>query len=238
MSRAKPATRQNTRHAAFNAVLLTTELLENILQHLPTRDLLLSQRVSRKWRSIISQSADPQQQLSMLPREAEFAWEFLKAPDGPEGPRRLMKVPLETYRQKRDELRERGGDRVFQSGVRNTLLCKDYGDEGMNISLEYFPAEYIELKRDLAALHKQGEPSASWRKMYLTQPTSLECYGFHNLFEGGALNAITGYPDGVKAGDIASEMVRNGVKGKDYFFHTTECLFPLEREVDMKTIEW
>lgn len=34
--------------ATFETVLATTELLENILRYLPTKDLLLAQRVSKK----------------------------------------------------------------------------------------------------------------------------------------------------------------------------------------------
>jgi hypothetical protein len=57
-------------------VFLTTELVENILGHLPMRDLLLAQRVSRKWAGIIKKSLPMQQTLYFKPREAHFSWRY------------------------------------------------------------------------------------------------------------------------------------------------------------------
>ncbi|KAK5712169.1 hypothetical protein LTR17_018075 [Elasticomyces elasticus] len=42
--------------ASVDPVLLTTELLEGLLHLLPMRDLLLAQRVSRKFRDVIGRS--------------------------------------------------------------------------------------------------------------------------------------------------------------------------------------
>lgn len=65
-----------TRHSLFDAVFLTTELLENVLRHLPMKDLLLAQRVSRKWSGVIKQSKELQQALFFVPQEAEVGWEL------------------------------------------------------------------------------------------------------------------------------------------------------------------
>ncbi|KXT09269.1 hypothetical protein AC579_2127 [Pseudocercospora musae] len=59
---------------AADAVLSTTELLESILEHLPMKDLLLNQRVCKKWQAVVSQSPYLQQKLFFQPREAQFKW--------------------------------------------------------------------------------------------------------------------------------------------------------------------
>ncbi|KAK0884278.1 hypothetical protein LTR87_001907 [Friedmanniomyces endolithicus] len=62
----QPNERMSNQAHASNAVLLTTELLENILRSLPAKDLLLAQRVSPKWRDVITRSRQLQQQLSVI----------------------------------------------------------------------------------------------------------------------------------------------------------------------------
>ena len=62
----QPNERTSNQAHASNAVLLTTELLENILRSLPAKDLLLAQRVSLKWRDVIAGSRQLQQLLSVL----------------------------------------------------------------------------------------------------------------------------------------------------------------------------
>ncbi|KAF7195314.1 hypothetical protein HII31_03206 [Pseudocercospora fuligena] len=56
------------------AVFATTELLENILRYLPMKDLLLDQRVCKKWQAVILRSKEMQQQLFFQPREAQHKW--------------------------------------------------------------------------------------------------------------------------------------------------------------------
>lgn len=67
-------TRNARKAALYNAVFLTTELLENILEQLPMRDLLLAQRVCRKWKAVIEGSEYMQQLLYLKPAEAKFCW--------------------------------------------------------------------------------------------------------------------------------------------------------------------
>ena len=69
-------TQSATVESLHNAVFLTTELLENILGHLPMRDLLLAQRVSRRWAEAINKSVPMQQTLFFKPREADFCWRY------------------------------------------------------------------------------------------------------------------------------------------------------------------
>ena len=61
----------------MNAVFQTTELLELILSFLPTKNLLLSQRVCTKWQADIAKSKPLQQALFFTPREEvsiRIAW--------------------------------------------------------------------------------------------------------------------------------------------------------------------
>lgn len=61
-------TRNMSRIAAATAVFMTTELLENILWFLPMKDLLLNQRVCRKWQVVIEDTPRLQQSLFFRPR--------------------------------------------------------------------------------------------------------------------------------------------------------------------------
>ncbi|KAK1059774.1 hypothetical protein LTR12_000910 [Friedmanniomyces endolithicus] len=80
----QPNERMSNQASASNAVLLTTELLENILRSLPAKDLLLAQRVSLKWRDVIAGSRQLQRQLSViLPPATPCYGMEMKEPDEP-----------------------------------------------------------------------------------------------------------------------------------------------------------
>ena len=52
---------------AASTVFGTYELLENILHALPTRDILLGQRVNRDWRDVVKRSHKLQRALFIMP---------------------------------------------------------------------------------------------------------------------------------------------------------------------------
>ena len=54
-----------------DTVFETTELLESILFQLPTRDLLLGQRVSKRWQAVIGISRKLQRALFLEPVKGE-----------------------------------------------------------------------------------------------------------------------------------------------------------------------
>lgn len=54
---------------------MTTELLESILRFLPMKDLLLAQRVSHKWKAVITGNTELQQLLFMAPKESTSRWQ-------------------------------------------------------------------------------------------------------------------------------------------------------------------
>jgi hypothetical protein len=59
---------------AVEKVLGTVELFEHILQFLPFKDLLHSQRVSRQWKATIDTSLPLQQALFFQPAKSKYAW--------------------------------------------------------------------------------------------------------------------------------------------------------------------
>jgi hypothetical protein len=61
---------QKSLNPARQAVLNTTELLENILSYLPFQDLFVFQRVSRQWGAAISAAPGLQQKMFLRPQSA------------------------------------------------------------------------------------------------------------------------------------------------------------------------
>lgn len=67
-------------HTTFVNVWAVTEIAENILAHLPMKDLLLAQRVSKAWQELITSSPALQELLFMRPRQSKATQNVL--PDG------------------------------------------------------------------------------------------------------------------------------------------------------------
>lgn len=151
-------------------MLLTTELLENILKFLPMRDLLLVQRVSRKWSAVITQSTLLQQMLFFAPKQTEFRWECEVKHEGPrrKWPRKVDRTYV------LPEVRPKGVARLIlmDNGQLNPLLfsCveniweKD-GDESYILALPRFNSLHLAL----------SYPEASWRRMLVSQPPVDYC---------------------------------------------------------------
>lgn len=147
-----PATNEETTPAAYEAVLLTTELLENILLHVPPKDLLLVQRVSRKWRDLIGKSVPLQEKLFFKP--AKIApnnyWQWSRKPGLD-----CERVDIQAAAKKQFE--------GFAHAVEvNPFLhlTRSTGPQGVRDTLK-LPMHWM-------AQFEHG----SWRKMYLTQPVA------------------------------------------------------------------
>lgn len=65
---------QTSSFQATAAVLNITELIEGILIHVDLKTLLLAQRVSQKWNSVINKSIHIQRRLFMAPAPVEEVW--------------------------------------------------------------------------------------------------------------------------------------------------------------------
>ena len=154
-----------------DAVFLTTELLTSILRCLPTKDLLLSQRVSTKWRAVITESLELQQALFMIPEEPTTRWlyervNFLQTD-------KLSRVdptlPLGGIH---------NGSHIMDCGRLNGLLFKQN---------RFWPLPERAKNYAQASFHAilplpAGGPEASWRRMLITQPPlyDLECHLYHD----------------------------------------------------------
>ena len=61
---------------ARRAVFNTTELLENILLHLPARSIYSAYRVSHQWKSLVSTSINIKKKLFLLPSTSKEVWKL------------------------------------------------------------------------------------------------------------------------------------------------------------------
>ena len=150
-----------SRTSVSNAVFLTTELLENILGFLPMRDLLLAQRVCRKWRDVITENTRLQQNLFLEAERPTVAWKWSNA--GREY--RLDRLP------ELPESEPRYEDKVTFTATLNEMLL-DGGDQFESSTAECGIGEIFHL-RDMACWrHKPG----SWRRMFVTQPPATTIF--------------------------------------------------------------
>ncbi|KAI7342132.1 hypothetical protein KC354_g16583 [Hortaea werneckii] len=106
-------TRSQTLSAARNAVLHTTELLENILYFLPMKDLLFAQRVCMKWRELIRRSIPLQEALFFRSKELNSFWRLIKEPG----------KPAKLRKASRKEYFEDWSGEILDSAIPNPLLC-------------------------------------------------------------------------------------------------------------------
>jgi len=161
------STRAMTKASLSNAVFLTTELLENVLHRLPMRDLLLAQRVCRKWRSVITENTEMQPDLFFLQKEPEAYLKLAILPPRYNG--EVMEISRVQYETHKDPTA------VFRSGRYNPLIVEHVmgGDLLMRAA---FGVERLVLKKHILS---STNPEASWRRMFLMhpRPTSLRaCY--------------------------------------------------------------
>ncbi|KAK5705727.1 hypothetical protein LTR17_021415 [Elasticomyces elasticus] len=206
-SSARSTTRLTTKHSVFNAVLLTTELLEPILSQLPMKDLLLAQRVSRKWRDVIAQSKEMQQQLFMLPREAEFVWDRSFTEDGDWS---------ELTRFRGDKSRRQPGDyeHTFNSGdVNELLLTVDNHQNIWSKTSDGSATEYVKFGPSLPPL---DNPEASWRRMLLTQPPIFDVWMDYGSKSGAGKNWGGKHPNGATMNDIVKPFEDGAATGEEW----------------------
>ncbi|OJD33793.1 f-box domain protein [Diplodia corticola] len=180
--------------ASREKVLQTTELLELILFHLPMRDLLLAQRICKRFNDLIRHSTTLQQTLFFLPRPA--------LPSSTPPAATTSSPPLRSFAT---------GAITTEPWDRNPLLTSAFPpwfDRGV-------PARnrprYNSLTRlttlPLAATPAARDaflrPDASWRNMFVTQPplTALDRLNRVHSMEGdGARWGTLRFPHGVTMG--------------------------------------
>lgn len=169
------------------AVFLTTELLEQVLYCMPAKEVLLAQRVCRKFRCVISESKLLQQKLFFSPAEMTSGWKY----DALAGNWiRLSGTDLGAA--------QRQGSDIVSDGVPNPMLFQQAGEPDP-------PRLHAGRRRHigLVATYKDLGPSmhhpqASWRRMYLTQPPRDRA----NLLLSSGHDGSAYRKDGVKGSDL------------------------------------
>lgn len=169
-----------TAPTASSRVFEITELLEQILLHLSFKDLLLSQRVARKWEAVTTQSATLQRHLFFQPMSARYAWLYdHRHTRGIAGNKR-KDLPLNGFARKVSLDYELSGSEIGYCNLKvSAYLHPLY--ESVRSGLEGL----ITMGR-LRRSKKNGKfrPScksdteASWRKMFWCQPPVTQ-FGVH-----------------------------------------------------------
>ncbi|KAK3690774.1 hypothetical protein LTR37_018996 [Vermiconidia calcicola] len=154
------------------AVLMITELLENILLFLPMKDALLAQRVSRKWNAVISESSALQKKLFFLAEETTSRWCFQFVDDDRNC--RVTKVDPNAAVDKRgwrDAANHRVTRCVTDVAMFNPLLLRDKRRQTICV--------VFSAGANLWVPPVEVPPYASYYKMLLTQPPLREATAYH-----------------------------------------------------------
>ncbi|RMY73083.1 hypothetical protein D0864_10300 [Hortaea werneckii] len=209
-------TRSQALSAARNAVLQTTELLENILYFLPMKDLLFAQR-----RSVPLQEA-----LFLRPRELGVYWKLVKEPGVH---RKLVKIKQEEYSQGR-------AGKVFQAAISNPLLCKagEYSVSRANCA----NPNCTWSRRRPSARH----PGASWRRMLIAQASSCFFGYYFGYAKSGAEIRTIAFPDDGNAGNVVGFVEEEEPSGRimgwgGHVFTFPGVIFTTEEELEMDMLE-
>ena len=154
--------------SATTRALELPELLENILHHLPTKDLLLAQRVSKHWLHLIKGSKSLRQALFYEPEEVKDVWaagrklnyfpEVIACVPRNSNVEDLFIPPFHTVWQ------------IVPVHVNELLLTRiDYGSAPCDFRRPAQGGDDCDVELRLShAIASEGR--ASWKRMFLTQP--------------------------------------------------------------------
>ncbi|KAI7213718.1 hypothetical protein KC333_g6427 [Hortaea werneckii] len=224
-------TRSQTLSAARNAVLHTTELLENILYFLPMKDLLFAQRVCMKWRELIQRSIPLQEALFFRPKELNVFWKVVEEADMLP---KAVKISREQYMQG-------SPGEVFQTAIPNEMLC----DTDLTFELFHWPSRSTYLLPQPSSTH----PEASWRRMLFAQAPFCEFkFYYEHSEEPGresvrdcALEMIS-FPNKSRAGDLMAHFEATEAEGNYVDWDSHELTFPgalfmVEEELEIGEVD-
>ena len=208
--------------SATTRTLHLPEILEQILIHLPSRDLLLAQRISRAFQLTISASPKLQRALFFSPDPAcpSSPITYLNPTTGatsahprPQNNRLLLRAFPGVYPTvspvlvnlpptREDLALGRPGKEVWSWDV-----CISFPASPANKS----PSDSSESSLPSTADPATAYPSASWRRMYLCQPP---CTALHLVrrWRRSRLPAIE-RPGGITMGDFVDEATKGAVNG-------------------------
>ena len=163
---------------ASSRVFAIPELLENILLHLPERDLLLAQRVNKTFRDVTTASVHLQRKLFFT---ADLVSEDVPAFGLKRNTFTEIFRPKEgfyftDYRLMSDRYLPLWRDWCYKN-VESTMSLDEYvGDPRYPrySSLKDIQIMLHVVQLDFKALKKADHPSASWKRMFFTQPALRE----------------------------------------------------------------
>lgn len=208
------------------------ELVENIVLHMPIRDILISaMRVCKLWKKIVGECPEIQQALFLRPVEGGFVKMFSYEVEGLEEDGESPNRELSTGEQGCFWAHDDYGPAV--EVMRNPLL-HDVGEpRGVH-------GKFV--KRSRRWIGRRGEAfgrdEASWRRMFVTQPpvrriTAEVDYRFryvHSWFLSCKLYIYTN-PDGIKLGelDLPRRSWRSGLEGAKFTPETGDEVVRIEK---------
>lgn len=181
-------TRSMTTDAARKAVFNTSELLENILLHLPIRDTIRARQVSHQFKDAIAASPAIQENIFLrLPLQTGMFWRIVG--EGEDAHFIVAGGPHDTPDPPSDRLRLR---RVFQP---NTAVLRQapylYGTEPLDLKakaqhLTNAPSDALALRDDLI---KRIHPSVDeeWTRMLLSDPALTSAGAWFKIKVGSSV---------------------------------------------------
>lgn len=188
--------RHVVRKAARNAVLNTAELLENVLLHLPARQLFTMKRVSRRFKAAVERSIDVQSKLLLRLQETEESWRVLGEPPSvvliPQHPGQIFGFANAIVKV------ARVNGAFFEQPTESADAMANNGGAYVRF--------HAGMKRSINAFIKYGQPQP-WEHMPITDPpcTSARLYldgiriGRKHSF---SLRAEVTNPDGITLGAL------------------------------------
>lgn len=153
------------------------------------RDLLISQRVARKWRAVISQSMKLQQALFMVPREAETGWKLVRNEWGDIVLVETIVIANEDVTSENENVtvvKHADLNPMFFLQDERVRLMWELLEEGGTVIFEFND----EFQRPRSQRTWLRYPEASWRKMLVSQPPT-KSYTYHWACESGPLRYDT-----------------------------------------------
>lgn len=211
--------------AAYNAVLMTTELLEIVLSHVPAKELLTAQRVSCKWRDVIRGNDELQQKLffkKALPPAPDNRWVRRWTKDAKSEDTKYRKACVRVDKLRAHGHRPPDNEQVIARAAQVNLFLESISHKrGLRHTLYKLPKGYD--KGDFA--------EASWRSQGVSYPPPKEitCYAQVVRKNGKQGEVEEGIVPGRECGTLGEvvDAVARGYMRKGRLFNWSKLLFKL-----------
>lgn len=196
--------------AAAKAVFNTTELLERVLTFLPSKDILLTQRVSSDWKAVIEGSVTLQRLLFNVPCHSTSTWVYEK---NHETRKRSLKLCDQDTKNAQGESHGRSTTRkLLRTAILNPMVVPLYFQHYSSTiycTTGVFYDAAIGLHLDAVAFYYSSMKKQSCRQQFLCQPPCTKVYAHYSRLypcndnEGlEEADPVVSRTDGVRLGDI------------------------------------